>query len=67
MVIQVTKKILIVNVKNQPACLSIPGSAGSTIFTVDEATGDHPPRKDMLFSDNFVLTPFAVSVLYLAQ
>jgi len=61
------KKTLIVNVKNKPTCISLPGSAGSTIFSVDESTGDGPARKDVLFSDKFVLGPFAVSVLYNAQ
>jgi len=57
------KKILIVNVKNVPVCVTIPGASGSTIFTIDESVGDGPARKDLLTSSTFTLAPFAVSVL----
>jgi len=62
-----SKKTLLVNAKYQKICFTIPGASGSTIFTVDEATGDGPARKDLISSDQIVLAPFAVAVLYNAN
>jgi len=58
------KKTLLVNRKNSSACLTISGATGGTIFTVDEATADGPPRMDHITSEGVTLAPFAVAVVY---
>jgi len=57
------KKTLIVNTRNKNACITLDG-VGSTIYTVDEATGDGPAREEKVTSNKIVLAPFAVAVLY---
>jgi len=61
------KKTLLINKQNKPTCLTITGATGSTIITIDEATGDGPARNEMVPSDQITLAPFAVAVLYNAK
>ncbi|MEI6656821.1 MAG: glycosyl hydrolase family 39 [Verrucomicrobiota bacterium] len=59
------RKILLVNTHNQPAAISIAGSAGGTQETVDQTTGFDPPAARQLDSDKLNLAGLAVQVITL--
>jgi hypothetical protein len=58
------KKILLVNKSNTEEKVTVPADfANATYTTVDEATGDDPPRTGKLNGAELILAPFAVTVL----
>jgi len=58
-----TQKVLLINKKNYPACINVPGAASKTIYILDESSGMGPARKAMTTSDTITLQPFAVAVI----
>lgn len=58
------RKLLVVNRSNHEELATVPGDfAGAEFATVDEATGDDPPRTGTLQGTALTLAPFAVTVL----
>ena len=58
------RKLLVVNRSNHEESATVPGDfAGAAFATVDEATGDDPPRTGTLDGTGLTLAPFAVTVL----
>jgi hypothetical protein len=58
------RKILLVNRSNHEETATVPKDFEDAEFaTVDEATGDNPPRTGTLQGGEITLTPFAVTVL----
>lgn len=58
------RKILLVNKSNQLERVTVPlGFAHAEFASVDDSTGDGPPRTGTLSGDQFTLGPFAVTVL----
>lgn len=58
------RKILLVNTSDESRTLEVPaGFAAAGFQTVDEATGDNPPRTGVLDGRTLTLAPFAVTVL----
>lgn len=58
------RKLLVVNRSNHEELATVPGDfTGATMATVDEATGDDPPRTGTLQGTALTLAPFAVTVL----
>ena len=60
-------KILLVNKRNRPFEVSIPGGAGATEDYVDQTTGNHAPASVHLTGDIVNLGGLAVAVVTLAQ
>ncbi|MEJ2008260.1 MAG: glycosyl hydrolase family 39, partial [Acidobacteriota bacterium] len=58
-------KVLLINKRNRPAFISLPGAAGSQEQYVDEETGENGVAKAMLVRDQTILGPFEVSVVTL--
>ncbi|MDR3675474.1 MAG: glycosyl hydrolase family 39 [Acidobacteriota bacterium] len=59
-------KILLVNKRNRPFAVSIPGSTGGTVDYVDQTTGNHTPASMHLTGDTVNLGGLAVAVVTLA-
>jgi hypothetical protein len=59
------RKLLLVNTRNKPIELSIPGAAGGKKDTVDQTTGFNPPASLQLDSDKVELRGLAVQVISL--
>jgi len=58
------RKILIVNRSNKEETATVPAEFSNAKFaTVDEATGDDPPRTGTLAGSTLALAPFAVTVV----
>jgi hypothetical protein len=58
------KKLLILNQRNRSAQIDLPQDAGQgKTSTVDEDTGDGPPRNSRLAGSSITLAPFAVTVV----
>lgn len=58
------RKVLLVNRSNQEEMAMAPAGFEHALFTtVDEATGDDPPRTGTLSGPQLTLAPFAVTVL----
>jgi hypothetical protein len=62
-----SRKVLLVNKRNRPFRISLPGADGGTFSVVDEATGSQPPVPTNLIGDEITLTEFAVAVVNLAR
>jgi hypothetical protein len=60
-----TRKLLLVNKRDRPIELQIPGATGARESHVDTKTGASPPASSSLTSDTLLLAPFSVSVLTL--
>ena len=60
-------KILLVNKRNRPFEVSIPGGAGSTVDYVDQTTGNHAPASVHLTGDTVNLGGLAVAVVTLGR
>jgi hypothetical protein len=56
------RRMLLVNKRNRDFELSIPGSAGGQLESVDVTTGFQPPAALKLGSDRFTLHGFAVAL-----
>ena len=56
-------KILLVNKRNRPFVVSIPGGAGAIMDYVDQTTGDHAPASLNLTGDSIKLRGLAVAVV----
>jgi hypothetical protein len=57
------RKVLLVNTKSSGRSVDVDGAAGGVMATIDEATGEHPARREKLTGNSVNLTPFAVSVI----
>ncbi len=58
------KKILLVNRRNRSAEITLPTEVrGGKISTVDESTGEGPPRDSLVNGPSITLAPFAVTVV----
>jgi len=58
------KKVLLVNKTNTEKTLKLsPELIGASTLTVDEVTGDNPPRAGKADGEELKLAPFAVEVL----
>jgi hypothetical protein len=60
------RRLLVVNKRNEAINIQVSGVTGGTIYTVDEATHDTPPRSTKVTSDILSLSPWAVSVIVLS-
>jgi hypothetical protein len=60
------RKILLVNKRNRPFAVSIPGGAGAIVDYVDQTTGDHAPASVHLTGDTVNLGGLGVAVVTLA-
>ena len=60
------RRVLIVNKSSKPQSIVFPLTQDATAYTIDEATGDGPARKELLTSTTVKLAPFAVTVLVLS-
>jgi hypothetical protein len=60
-------KILLVNKRNRPFVVSIPGGAGAIVDYVDQTTGDQAPASVHLAGDTVNLGGLAVAVVTLAR
>jgi hypothetical protein len=58
-------KLLLVSKRDYPIDLSLPGFTGATAAIVDQTTAGGPIRSEVLSSETFQLTGFAVAVLTL--
>ena len=56
-------KLLLANKRNHAVELKLPDAQSATALTVDESTGDNPPRTDKPTNGILKLEPFAVSVV----
>jgi len=61
------RKILLVNKRDRPFDLVIPGSAGADENYVDQTTGDHPPASLHLTGDTVNLSGLSVAVVTLRE
>ncbi len=60
-------KLLLINKRNRPAVISLPGAMGSTERYVDEQTAEEGIGVARLARDETTLSPFEVSVIYLKR
>jgi len=60
-----SRKLLLVNKRDRPIELQIPGATGARESHVDTKTSATPPSSSPLASDKLTLAPFSVSVLTL--
>ncbi len=60
-------KLLLINKRNRPAVVSLPGAKGSTERYVDEQTAETGIGVAHLARDETTLSPFEVSVIYLKR
>lgn len=58
-------RLLIVNKRNRPFALSVPGATGGTVERVDQTTGFQPPASAGMSDDSLTLGGFAVAVVTL--
>jgi hypothetical protein len=56
-------KLLLANKRNHAVEIKLPDAQTATALTVDESTGDNPPRTDKPINGILKLEPFAVSVV----
>jgi hypothetical protein len=61
------KKILLINKRNRPAEISLPGGAGAQEDFVNQETGFQPPGSARLVGDSVTLSGFEVAVVTLPQ
>ncbi len=61
-----TRRILLVNKRDRPFLVSIPGGTGTTEEYVDQTTGNRPPAATRLSGETITLGGFAVAVVTLA-
>jgi len=59
------KKVLAINKRNMVNCLNIDGVMGSTAYILDESSGMGPARKEVITTQQLILQPYAVAVVYL--
>ena len=59
------RKILLVNKRDRPFEVTIPGINGSAAQYVDQKTGFHPPASRTLTADTIVVQGLAVTVITL--
>ncbi|MGH7868399.1 MAG: GH39 family glycosyl hydrolase, partial [Candidatus Dormibacteraceae bacterium] len=57
------RKMLLINKRNVPLQINVPGGGGAHLETVDEATGFQPPKPGHLASDLITLGGFGVDVV----
>lgn len=60
-----SRKILLVNKRDRPFDLQLPGGVGATVQTVDQTTGSKPPSTSTLKGDTIGLGGLAVAVVTL--
>jgi hypothetical protein len=60
-------KLLLVNKRNRPFAVRVPGGAGATANYVDQTTGNHAPGSEQLTGDSFSLGGLGVAVVTLAH
>lgn len=60
-------KLLLVNKRNRPLSLNVPGAKGAKISYVDQTTGFEPPATTTVAGDTVDLRPQAVAVLTLTK
>jgi hypothetical protein len=56
-------KLLLANKRNHAVEIKLPDAQTAIALTVDETTGDNPPRTDKPINGILKLEPFAVSVV----
>ncbi len=61
------RTLLLVNERDRPLNVTVPGGAGATEEFVDQGTGEHPPASATLESDSVSLGGFAVALVTLKQ
>jgi len=59
------RKLLLVNKRDEPYALTLPGAAGAEIDYVDQTTGMDPPAKKQSAGEHVALKGFAVAVVTL--
>ena len=59
------RRVLVINKQLTPATVRVAGATGGTMLVVDQQSGEQPPRKVTLSSDDVPLAPFAVGVVFL--
>ena len=57
------RKVLLVNKRSTQQVVALPGASGGELWTVDDASGEQPPRRAKLTNDTVALAPFAVSIV----
>jgi len=60
-------KLLLVNKRNRPFAVTVPGSAGAMVAYVDQTTGNHAPGSAPLTGDSVNLGGLGVAVVTLAH
>ena len=59
------RRVLLVNKRNRPFEVTIPGASGGQVDRVDQTTGSQPPASSKLSDDKVTLGGFAVAVVTL--
>ena len=59
------KHLLLINKRNRPFTVSLPGATGGQIDFVDQTTGFHPPASTKLATDDVSLSGFSVAIVTL--
>ena len=57
--------VLVINKRSTPQKVMVAGASGGTMLTVDEQSGESPPRQEQLSSDSIALARFAVLLVQL--
>ena len=57
-------KLLVVNKRSAAQKVTVTGVSGGGMLTIDEQSGERPPRREKLSSDDITLAPFAVSIIH---
>ena len=57
--------VLLVNKRIAAQHVTLTGASGGERWTIDEQSGERPPRRQKLSGDSFEMAPFAVSLVHL--
>ena len=58
-------KVLVINKRSTAQKVTVAGASGGGMVTIDEQSGEQPPRREKLSSDDIAMAPFAVSLIHL--
>ena len=59
------QKVLVINKRSTQQAVTVVGATGGLMYSIDEQSGEQPPRQDKLTSDSITMAPFAVSLIQL--
>ena len=57
--------VLLLNKRTAAQQVTLIGASGGERWTIDEQSGERPPRREKLSGDSFEMAPFAVSLVHL--